>query len=714
MRKPLSAAIGVAALLPLTAVPAHAAPAAPAGSAGYANVLDMRGTPTASEPPEFNDISVFSDQGAWHAYALPKDPATYGGFTGPLYIAQEYPWWLSKAFSRIQLTENGRKIDLSGTKPTLSSLPGLLRQVYELDGLKLTLELRFGSAHTALVRAFVENTGHTARTIQVGWTGELLRPDAEPMKSAPSLKATGGGVQVDFAKVRKTWSYLTNGTERFEIKHAEPVRTTVDGDSYTTGLARPLTVRPRATSALTWAETYTFDDAERRAEAPAVAGMLRSPERAEAKVDARWDGYVSKATRGVPADRRRLAVKSVETLVSNWRGPAGAIRHNGITPSITYKWFSGLWSWDTWKQAVGTARFDPSLARDQIRSMFDYQITARSKDRPQDAGMIPDAIFYNTPAEGGGNWNERNSKPPLAAWSVWQVYLKDKDASFLREMYPKLVAYHDWWYRTRDHDRNGLAEYGATVDPANATEEDQRQAAAWESGMDNAPRFDAELGVKMLANTDASGKVVGYSINQESVDLNAYLAAEKHYLALIAKQLGKKADAAKFEKDSAKVAGLVRTRMYDTKSGFFYDSSMSADGGKTLTERGRGIEGAIPLWAGVASKRQAAAVRFKMVDPNEFATKVPFPTVSKSSPYFQSTKYWRGPVWIDQAYFALTGLKGYGYNADARSLADRLRANASGMLGDAPLHENYDPLTGAQLNSPNFSWSAGLLLALDD
>ncbi|MCP2339031.1 MGH1-like glycoside hydrolase domain-containing protein [Actinomadura rupiterrae] len=711
MRKPLSAAVGVVALLPLTAVPAHAGPA---HRADYANVLDLRGTPPASEPPEFNDINVFSDQGAWHAYALPKDPSTYGGFTGPLYIAQEYPWWLSKAFSRIRLSENGRPINLSGAAPQLSSLPGLLRQVYQLDGLKLTLELRFGSAHTALVRAYVENTGRTARTIQVGWTGSLLRPDAEPMKSAPSLKATGNGVQVDFAKVRKTWDYLTDGTERFQIVHAEPVRTSVQGDSYTTDLARPLTVRPRSSSALTWAETYTFNDAERRAEAPAVAGMLRSPSRVAAQGDARWSDYVARATRGVPADRRRLAVKSVETLVSNWRGPAGAIRHNGITPSITYKWFSGLWSWDTWKQAVGTARFDPSLARDQIRSMFDYQITGASKDRPQDAGMIPDAIFYNTPSEGGGNWNERNSKPPLAAWSVWQVYLQDRDASFLREMYPKLVAYHDWWYRTRDHDRNGLAEYGATVDPANATEEDQRQAAAWESGMDNAPRFDASLGVRMLANTDASGKVVGYSVNQESVDLNAYLAAEKHYLSLIASRLGKKADAARFAAGSAKVAGLVRARMYDAKTGFFYDASMASDGGGTLTARGRGIEGAIPLWAGVASRAQAAAVRGKMVDPNEFATKVPFPTVSKSSPYFQSTKYWRGPVWIDQAYFALTGLRTYGYRTDARTLADRLRTNASGMQGDGALHENYDPLTGAPLNSPNFSWSAALLLALDD
>ena len=71
------------------------------------------------------------------------------------------------------------------------------------------------------------------------------------------------------------------------------------------------------------------------------------------------------------------------------------------------------------------------------------------------------------------------------------------------------------------------------------------EAAAWESGMDNATRFDKEGvgkgddGVKVFENKN-KGKVVGYSINQESVDLNAYLYAEKGYLASIAEELGKK------------------------------------------------------------------------------------------------------------------------------------------------------------------------------
>lgn len=703
--------LGSALVLPVGAAGA-APPPRPPGPAGYADVLDLHGVPAKALPPEVSDVNVFADQGAWHAYALPKpgDTSTYGGFTGPLYIAQEYPWWLSKAFSRITLSENGKEIDLaSAANPRFTSLPGALRQTYDLPGLRLTLELRFASDRTALVRASVANTGRAPRTLHVGWTGELLRPDAEPMRGAPSLHATADGVAVAFAKVRKTWDYLTGGTERFEVRHDGPVRTTVTGDAYRTDLARPLTVAPHRSSALAWTESYTFTAAERSRED--TAAPLRDPDRVIAATDERWRGYVAAVTRGVPADRRRLAVKSLETLVTNWRGPAGMLKHGGMTPSITYKWFTGgFWAWDTWKQAVGTARFAPALAESQIRSMFDYQVRADSKDRPQDAGMIPDCVFYNDPAQGGGNWNERNSKPPLAAWAVWEVYQRNGDAAFLREMYPKLVAYHDWWYRDRDHDHDGLAEYGATVDPANATPEDARQAAAWESGMDNAPRFDAALGTGVVENRDAGGRLVGYSLNQESVDLNSYLAAEDGYLAAIARRLGRGADADRWTARRRAVTAAVREAMYDPATGYFYDTDLAS--GRRLTERGRGIEGAIPLWAGVAGGTEAAAVRAKLTDPGEFATKVPFATVAKSSPYFAPEEYWRGPVWLDQAYFALAGLQRYGYRRDAASLADRLRGSAAGLLGDAPIAENYDPLTGAALNSSNFSWSAALLLEL--
>ncbi|MFJ9692349.1 MGH1-like glycoside hydrolase domain-containing protein [Kitasatospora sp. NPDC101183] len=685
----------------------------------YADVLDQHGTPAQAYPGDadgHNPITVFADLGAWHAYALPRPGDRLGGFTGPLYLAQEYPWWLSDGLTRLQLTDRDqdKPLDLAaGGAPRLTALPGLLRQRYDLGtGLTLTLDLRFSGNRTALLHARLANTGPAERTLRVAWTGSLLRPATGPQHDAPKLTAAERGIEVHFARVRKTWDYLTDGTERFAVRHAQPVRVALDatGDGHRTELAEPVRLAPGAARSLHWTESYTFTDAEYTRAAAEAETVLRDPGRVAATGAARWAGYVARATEGVPAERRRTAVKCVQTLVTNWRSPAGRILHDAVTPALAYKWFSGVWAWDTWKQAVGTAVFAPALAADQIRAMFDHQVPAGSAERPQDAGMIPDCVFYNDPSTGGGNWNERNSKPPLASWAVWEVYRRGGDRAFLREMLPKLSAYQAWWFRTRDHHGEGLCQYGATVDPANATPEDCRQAAAWESGMDNAPRFDAALGCAVVANTDAAGHTVGWSLTQRSVDLNAHLAADHRHLALIAAELGDRATAARLRATAERIDTAVRDTMYDPATGWFHDTDLAT--GARLTARGRGIEGAIPLWSGTATPAQARTVRRLLLDPAEFGTPMPFPTVARSSPYFDAAGYWRGLVWLDQSHFAIEGLRRYGWNQDARQAVERLLATAGGLTGDAPIRENYDPLTGEGRNSRGFSWSAALLLPL--
>ncbi|ADD42413.1 MGH1-like glycoside hydrolase domain-containing protein [Stackebrandtia nassauensis] len=702
-RRHLPALAAAALIGPALAVPATARPSRP-GPDDFANVLDLHGVPTAAKPPDDNNpISVFADRGAWHAYALPtaSDTDELGGFTGPLYIAQEYPWWLSRAFTRLRVTDaaTGEALNLGDdAKPTVDAYPGRLVQSFDVDGVRISLELRYASNRTAFVRAMLTNRGGKTRDLTVSWTGTLLRHDEEPIKSAPSLHRTDTGVAVGFAEVREIWDYFSSTETRFEVRHADPVNTTVDGDAYVTTLDETVRLRPGSRRSLTWTETYTFTSAERDTESATVAKVLDHPGRYAERADNRWRDYISRALDEVTADRRPLAVKSVQTLVTNWRSPAGRLKSDGITPSISYIWFTGgLWSWDSWKHAVGVARFDPKLARSVVESMFDHQ---------RADGMIPDCVFYNNIADGGGNWNERNTKPPLAAWAVWQVYQHDRDRDFLRRMYPKLVAYHEWWYAARDHDGNGIAEYGATVDPGNDTDEAVIEAAAWESGMDNAPRFDVDKGVSVLRNED-DGELVGYSINQESVDLNAYLYQEKRILADIAEALHRPGDADTLNRDAKRIRGYVREHMYT--DGFFYDADIDT---KTPVHRGKGIEGAIPLWTGVASKTQAASVRDALMDPDMFRTKVPLPTASRDNPDFSPTEYWRGPVWLDQAYFAIGGLHRYGFHAQARQLTDELITNADGMVSDQPIHENYNPLTGERLNAPNFSWSAAAILLL--
>ncbi|MFC7078049.1 MGH1-like glycoside hydrolase domain-containing protein [Haloarcula halophila] len=655
------------------------------------------------------DITLFADNGAWHGYALPSEDDTdrLGSFTGPLYIAQEYAWFLSEGFTQLSLVDKQteKEVPLADAEADIESYPGLLEQEFTLEGLTVRLRLRFVTDRSALVTARIENTGDTPRQLMAKWSGSLLPNQFD----APSLTTGQNGVRVTFDRVRETWSYMTSGEERFEVTHDAPVTTTISEDSYTTTRQPPITLSPGDTEQLAWTESYTLTSEEAGPEADKTKQIRSHPDEYIGSVEQRWDRYLDSVSNNTVDTYEEVGIKAVETLIGNWRSPAGAVESDGMTPSISYKWFAGgFWAWDTWKQAVGTARFDPGLAEQLMWSMFDHQVTEESETRPQDAGMIQDLIAYNTPDNGGGNWNERNSKPPLAAWAAWEIYQQNKNVDFLEALYPKLVEYHNWWYRTRDHDGNGIAEYGATVHPSNDSEEAIVTAAAWESGMDNAPRFDD---ASVLENRD-NGNLVGYSLDQESVDLNSYLYAEKQYLAEIADTIGQSARADMYRRAADDVRGYIQTHMFHEDTGFFYD--ITTDKTPLIEARGvgRAIEGAIPLWAGVATEEQAEAVVDVLTDESEFNTYLPFPTVARSAPEFHPQSYWRGNVWLDQAKFAIEGLERYGYSQVATELTKKLFHHGEGILGDRPIHENYNPLTGERLNSPNFSWSAASLLTL--
>ncbi len=366
-------------------------------------------------------------------------------------------------------------------------------------------------------------------------------------------------------------------------------------------------------------------------------------------------------------------------MITNWRSKAKDLRHDGVFPSINYQGFYGVWSWDSWKQAVGLSLFNPALAKQNVLCMFDYQ---------DQYGMIADCVYTEKKEN---NW--RDTKPPLAAWAVWNIYIVTKDNDFVKQMYPKLVKYHQWWYQYRDHDKNGLCEYGST--------DGTRIAAAWESGMDNAVRFDSAVMVKNSPHA--------FSLNQESVDLNAYLYAEKLYLAKLASLLGKNKEAAEWDKAAAQLGTAINNQFFDEDKGFYYDKLFNKNERITV----EGTEGWIPLWAGIPSQEQAEGVKKLMTNPHKFNTRVPLPTLTADHPKFDPLNgYWRGPVWLDQFYFGVEGLKKYGYSFLANEFVNKLWANAEGLTGDKPIYENYHPLTGKGLNAINFSWSAAHILML--
>lgn len=748
------------------------------------------------------------DAGAWHGFLLPAAQQEQGGFTGPMIIAEEYGLYLANSLEKLTIinTDTTQALEYDQAQISLQAMPGGLALSYNWPELRLDLKLRYVSSRTALVQTKLQNLTEEALNLQLSWHGQLLSQWDQEQSNHPGwqadLTATSNEVSIHFARVRQKWDKMMSGDNSYLIRRSIPTKNDLNNNAQLYLSQTRLGLPSSGSQYLYTSHSYFHNQKEKESEQDFLASLFDNPQYYLSQSKKRWKHYqeaglisTDEASSVVP---QHIALKAIETLLGNWRAAAGEIKADVVTPSTTARWFNGAWAWDTWKHAAALAWFAPELAKQNVLAMFDYQIQSDDSLRPQDAGMVTDAIFYNKDqqrAGDGGNWNERNTKPPLASWAVWQIYQATNDHHFVELMFPKLLKYHQWWYNNRDHNNNGLAEYGATLHPEHnnlagelhftltvshesppeglsshcvpishnkyscyshqfyqqlleqgnyqSMDIGAQHGAGWESGMDNAGRFGfinqqqlqsyakqqyqqdltrarQDWQVRFLKNTNSDNELVGFSINQESVELNSYLAQEKFLLAKMADLLGKPEQAKDFEQQASALSKIINQCFFDERSGFYYDrqitamSSTGEDGctGTLLTKRGRGPEGWSPLWTGIATKQQAEAVVGVMLDQTEFNSTVPLGTAALSNPAYHPDIYWRGRVWLDQWYFGVMALHQYGYTNEAIMLAEKLLQNAEGLSGTEAIRENYNPETGAMQGATNFSWSAAHLYLL--
>ncbi|WP_208603060.1 MGH1-like glycoside hydrolase domain-containing protein [Pedobacter steynii] len=608
------------------------------------------------------ETTVFADMGAWHAYTLPASAKDNGAFIGPLLMDLKGEW-LGNTISRLWLKADGKELNLSTAKTKLKYYPGLLLQEMLINDLKIELQLIFVSDRSAMINTRVYNLSGKSKKVQLSWTGEVQLTSA-------NFKKRDRGIDIGFNDNEHQFIQQFNSPHKMDIRISE--------NRYQANLEEVM-VQPQAHFAISQTQSYYLNAKESQAAAGRVFNFnkeFRANQR-------RWDKYLSdyfnapglQITR---PEERKLAVKSIVTLMTNWRSKSKDLLHGGLFPSLNYQGFYGFWSWDSWKQAVGLSYFNPALAKENMLAMFDYQ---------DEHGMVADCIYTDKKEN---NW--RDTKPPLAAWAVWKIYEQSRDISFLKTIYPRLVKYHNWWYKNRDHNQNGLCEFGAT--------DGTRIAAAWESGMDNAVRFDKAV---LLKNNSSA-----WSLNQESVDLNAYLYAEKGYLAKIAMAMGDFKGSQEWKTGLAPLKQKINSTFFREEKGFYYDKTL--DGQWIDVD---GPEGWLPIWCGLADTSQLNSILKMMKKTNKFDTPVPLATLAADHPGFDPLKgYWRGPVWLDQFYFGYSGLLRYGRKEEAAYFLDKLLKNAEGLQGKGAIHENYHPLSGKGLNAKNFSWSAAHLLMI--
>jgi hypothetical protein len=64
-----------------------------------------------------------------------------------------------------------------------------------------------------------------------------------------------------------------------------------------------------------------------------------------------------------------------------------------------------------------------------------------------------------------------------------------------------------------------------------------------------------------------------------------------------------------------------------------------------------------PMWAGIATPKQATTATSYLADPKMFAAKWPAPSVALGDPRFTRDGYWRGPTWVNLNWITIRGLQ---------------------------------------------------------
>jgi hypothetical protein len=405
------------------------------------------------------------------------------------------------------------------------------------------------------------------------------------------------------------------------------------------------------------------------------------------------------------------------------------------------------WLWDTFFHAIGQRHYDIERAKDETRSPF----RAQWKN-----GMVPHVIFGEAKDgdlyhAGPDFWHcERSpnapdhiettgiTQPPMAAESVMRIgelLSKAERKIWYGEMYPKLLVWHQWFYRERNPRGDGLPII----------------VLSWETGMDNTPPWIVTMHKQALTlyakvvkqakldtfleyfrkdtrtvpaseriatndlyavyglvknlrkyRYDNSKVMFKHPLRIVDITFSCILIRANILLKQIADELGE--ELPHDIKHAIKVAPHSLETLWDEESGQYYNR----DDISGLPIKIPSVSTLMPLYSGVLPAERVDRLLALMHDPATYGAKYPIPTAPMNSPYFNPKRYWQGPTWVNVNWLLIDGLKRNGRETEAETLSRSTVA----MVKKSGFHEYYSPLDATKAGAPDFSWTAALIIDL--
>jgi len=383
------------------------------------------------------------------------------------------------------------------------------------------------------------------------------------------------------------------------------------------------------------------------------------------------------------------------------------------------------WSWDSEITALGWMRIDEQRAWAEVDTMFRGQ---------WENGMVPHILFHGdsgTYFPGPKVWGSNRdlpssaiSQPALWATTIRAMLETANNHSLatkkVASVLPKLIAYHEWWYRERDPDGTGLV---CSYHP-------------WESGMDNSPAWDEPLMnvppvdyhyerrdlhlveseqrptheqydrylylVDFYKGCDFDSDYIYEHCPYKVLDIGiiAILHRATKDLLALCEAMSHSADTQPLRDALGRTETAIGELWLEEKACF---ASRDLLTGKVLDDVTTAT--VLPLFAGLANASQADGMRdliARWLDGTAYGLSSTHP----DSPKFDAKCYWRGPVWLHINWMIATGLDESG---DA-GLAARIRSSTHRCVSDGGYWEYFDALTGAGCGGDDFSWTAAIAL----
>ncbi len=374
------------------------------------------------------------------------------------------------------------------------------------------------------------------------------------------------------------------------------------------------------------------------------------------------------------------------------REARGFLAHPFLVPGSVYAY--QLWDWDCWLTDVAIRQIllDNGESPDEFLE-YERGCSLNFLDNQDEDGRI--TIMLSS-ENGDGLFHGRGSfhKPCLAQHIAFVVKETGGEVEWIKTRVDRLDKYVDYYRRTSRHGETGLYYF---IDDAGI-------------GVDNDPNI--------FYRPDCS---------TASIYLNCLMYKELLAMEYIHRLCGGDAAADAYAREAEELKACIRRELWDEKCGTFYcadislkpiDSDDWLHSGKprhwsSLIMRIDSWSSFLAMWAGIATEEEAERmVKENMLNEKTFKARYGIRSLSRLEKMYWigesgNPSCWLGPIWINANYFCFRGLLRYGYEKEARELAEAtVELLGKDIAECGEMHEYYHPDDGTGVYNKGFqSWN---------